>query len=187
MKFSLNIAIGLGFIGAAALAFMTSPAYASVVGNREVNGGTRPRSVRNNNPGNIVHGETWQGETIGDDPVFETFQNEDFGARAMLMNMRTHHARGHNTIASMIGGWTATDVTSYTLRVSQIAGHGPSVAMLWNNPKWSEVAYAMAIVEAGGEYFPKALFYKWWVSSLNGATPSTGGQRVLNPKTSGAN
>jgi hypothetical protein len=59
--------------------------------------------------------------------------------------------------------------------------------MLWSNPIWAKVAYAMAIVEAGGEYFPYSLFYKWWAASQVAGTvaaPPTS-QSVLNPKTSG--
>ena len=41
------------------------------------------RGFRNNNPGNIRHGNDWNGETNGNDASFETFVSVEYGIRAI--------------------------------------------------------------------------------------------------------
>lgn len=43
-----------------------------------------PRGLRNNNPGNIRHGNDWKGEKVGTDAAFETFTSVEYGIRAIF-------------------------------------------------------------------------------------------------------
>ena len=65
-----------------------------------------PRGIRNNNPGNIRHGQNWQGlnpEGRNIDPAFCVFKSPVFGIRALakvLMNYEKIH--GLNTVRQII-------------------------------------------------------------------------------------
>ena len=65
-----------------------------------------PRGIRNNNPGNIRHGQNWQGlnpEGRNIDPAFCVFKSPVFGIRALakvLMNYKKIH--GLNTVRQII-------------------------------------------------------------------------------------
>ena len=65
-----------------------------------------PRGIRNNNPGNIRHGQNWQGlnpDGRNIDPVFCVFKSPVFGIRALakvLMNYKKIH--GLNTVRQII-------------------------------------------------------------------------------------
>lgn len=48
------------------------------------------RGFRNNNPGNIRHGNDWRGETNGTDTDFETFTSLDYGIRAIFKLVQTY-------------------------------------------------------------------------------------------------
>lgn len=69
---------------------------------------SRPRGIRNNNPGNIRQGSTrWDGESEVDlDPEFEEFETPEMGIRAMariLTNYQTRH--GLSTLRQIIERW----------------------------------------------------------------------------------
>lgn len=49
-----------------------------------------PRGLRNNNPGNIRHGNDWKGEKVGDDKAFETFTSVEYGIRAIYKLLQTY-------------------------------------------------------------------------------------------------
>ena len=65
-----------------------------------------PRGIRNNNPGNIRHGQNWQGlnpDGRNIDPAFCVFKSPVFGIRALakvLMNYKKIH--GLNTVRQII-------------------------------------------------------------------------------------
>lgn len=50
---------------------------------------TDTRGFRNNNPGNIRHGNNWQGEKPGNDSQFETFVSVEYGIRAIHVLLDT--------------------------------------------------------------------------------------------------
>jgi len=67
---------------------------------------TAARGLRNNNPGNIRHGEKWQG--LADeqtDPAFCTFKSPQFGIRAMCRILLTYKQRGLTTVDMIINRW----------------------------------------------------------------------------------
>lgn len=66
-----------------------------------------PRGIRNHNPGNIRHGDDWQGlRDTQTDKNFCQFVSPEFGIRALarvLMNYEKKH--GLNTVRGIIGRW----------------------------------------------------------------------------------
>lgn len=54
-----------------------------------------PRGLRNNNPGNIRHGNDWKGEKQGGDSAFETFTSVEYGIRAIFKLIDTY-IKKHN-------------------------------------------------------------------------------------------
>lgn len=66
-----------------------------------------PRGIRNNNPGNIRHGDSWQGLALNQsDSDFCVFTSPEYGIRAMariIINYRKRH--GISTIHGIISRW----------------------------------------------------------------------------------
>ena len=88
-----------------------------------------PRGERNNNPGNIRHGEPWQGlSTIQEDANFATFTSSFFGIRALcrtLLNYQMKH--GKKTIEQILFRWAPpveNDTDAYIEAVSKEVGIG---------------------------------------------------------------
>lgn len=62
------------------------------------------RGIRNNNPGNLRHGEDWLGlAPVQDDQNFCTFTEMHFGVRALLKTLRTYVENGKSRL-----GWGIT-------------------------------------------------------------------------------
>ncbi len=61
------------------------------------------RGFKNNNPGNLRHGNDWKGEAKGDDKAFETFASVEYGIRA-LYKLITNYSDKYdlNTIENII-------------------------------------------------------------------------------------
>ena len=68
-----------------------------------------PRNLRLNNPGNIRHGQPWQGQADDQpDPAFVKFKSPAWGIRAMVKIWRTYKRRdsdGKLTVAELVGQW----------------------------------------------------------------------------------
>lgn len=83
-----------------------------------------PRGIRNNNPGNIRHGESWRGLALEQtDPDFCVFTAPEYGIRAMariLLNYQKKH--GIRTIDGIISRWAPpaeNNTRSYITAVSR--------------------------------------------------------------------
>lgn len=64
------------------------------------------RGLRNNNPGNIRHGNSWKGEVVGDDKAFESFEFVEFGIRAIYVLMNTYRTKYKSfTVQDIIQRW----------------------------------------------------------------------------------
>jgi hypothetical protein len=64
---------------------------------------TNTRGFKNNNPGNIRHGNDWQGETKGSDTAFESFVSVEFGIRAIFKLINNFSSKYKlNTIEEII-------------------------------------------------------------------------------------
>ena len=65
-----------------------------------------PRGIRNNNPGNIRHGDNWQGmKKTQTDKSFVQFVSPEYGIRAMVKVLRSYRARGVVTLEDIIQTW----------------------------------------------------------------------------------
>lgn len=89
-----------------------------------------PRGIRNNNPGNIRHGDSWKGLTPEQpDPDFCTFSTPEYGIRAMgviLLNYQRKH--GLKTIRQIITRWappSENDTDAYVTHVADRLGVRP--------------------------------------------------------------
>lgn len=88
------------------------------------------RGIRNNNPGNIRHGEAWQGRADPQtDPDFVQFVSADYGIRAMTKVLLTYSERyGLNTVRGIITRWAPpveNNTESYINSVAKRLGVDP--------------------------------------------------------------
>ncbi len=65
------------------------------------------RGIRNHNPGNIRHGDKWQGlSDTQTDKSFCQFVSPEYGIRAMLKILRNYERKyGLNTVRQLITRW----------------------------------------------------------------------------------
>ena len=89
-----------------------------------------PRGLRNFNPGNIRHGQPWQGRAKDQlDPDFVTFQSFAWGIRAMARTLITYQdTHGLATIRAIIGRWAPpneNDTEAYIRAVARKIGVTP--------------------------------------------------------------
>lgn len=85
------------------------------------------RGIRNHNPGNIEHGDPWQG--LADeqpDPRFCTFKSPKWGIRAMARVLITYQDKhGLNTVRDIISRWAPApenNVDAYVKSVCDRSG-----------------------------------------------------------------
>ena len=95
-----------------------------------------PRGIRNNNPGNIRHGQNWQGlnpDGRNIDPAFCVFKSPVFGIRALakvLMNYKKIH--GLNTVRQIISRYAPPNenqTKAYIQTVAQQIGVYPDTVI----------------------------------------------------------
>ena len=95
-----------------------------------------PRGIRNHNPGNIRHGQNWQGlnpEGRNIDPAFCVFKSPVFGIRALakvLMNYKKIH--GLNTVRQIISRYAPPNenqTKAYIQTVAQQIGVYPDTVI----------------------------------------------------------
>jgi uncharacterized protein (DUF1810 family) len=90
--------------------------------------GTKPRGLRNNNPGNIIWNSVnnWNGQTGRDDGGYAIFDKPENGIRAMNKTLNTYATTGRNTARKIIESWTSGDPaaiqSNYMLKVEQLTG-----------------------------------------------------------------
>lgn len=65
-----------------------------------------PRGIRNNNPGNIRHGDKWLGlAPTQTDKSFAQFISPEYGIRAMAKILMSYQRRGVVTLGDIISTW----------------------------------------------------------------------------------
>lgn len=119
-----------------------------------------PRSVRNNNPGNIEKsGIKWQGQVEGGDSRFVTFATYEDGLRAMQQNLLAYQSKhGLNTVDAIIRRWAPAkengeeSTKNYVSTVARTLGVAPNAPIDLKDPTtMAAMTQAMANVEAGGQ------------------------------------
>lgn len=89
-----------------------------------------PRGIRNKNPGNIRHGQKWQGLAEDQpDPSFATFKTPEWGIRAIAKILLTYEKRKLNTVQKIIGTWAPpneNDTDAYVNAVAKSLGVKPN-------------------------------------------------------------
>ena len=84
-----------------------------------------PRGIRNNNPGNIRHGDKWRGLAGKQtDASFCVFKAPEWGLRALVKILRNYQTKhGLKTVESIINRFAPqieNDTSSYILSVCQV-------------------------------------------------------------------
>ncbi len=89
-----------------------------------------PRGIRNNNPGNIRHGENWRGLAREQtDPAFCVFTSPVYGIRAMgriLLNYQRLY--GLKTVREIVSRWappSENDTDAYVAHAAEALGVQP--------------------------------------------------------------
>lgn len=98
-----------------------------------------PRGIRNNNPGNLRHGDDWQGLSDRQpDTAFCTFDDPVYGLRAMMRTLLSYRNKhGLRTIRQAIGRWAPpneNDTDAYVQTVARRCGVDPDAAVNWSEP-----------------------------------------------------
>ena len=95
--------------------------------------GATPRGIRNNNPGNIKHGDTWKGEIKSTDRTFEQFKDAEHGIRAIGVLLRTYNTKYNlDTIDGIISRWapkSENQTQNYINFVSKQLGVRPTTKL----------------------------------------------------------
>lgn len=86
-----------------------------------------PRGIRNNNPGNIRHGNDWRGLSEEQpDQAFCTFTAPEYGLRAIVVILRNYERKhGLRTVGEIINRWAPpneNDTTGYAEHVARRLG-----------------------------------------------------------------
>lgn len=85
----------------------------------------KPRGIRNNNPGNIRHGQNWQGLNLKGreiDPAFCVFKEPKYGIRALakvLMNYKKIH--GLKTVRQIISRYAPPNENQTNAYIKTVA------------------------------------------------------------------
>ncbi len=98
-----------------------------------------PRGERNNNPGNILRGETqWRGEVVGNDPRYASFETPEAGIRAMAKTLDTYSTKyGLDTVQGIIARWapsTENPTGAYIKTVATALGVKPDQPLDLKDP-----------------------------------------------------
>lgn len=112
----------------------TISAEISTVENYQYSQPSNPRGIRNNNPGNIRHGDNWRGMTASQpDADFITFKAPEYGIRAMGKLLGNYQSLyGLNTVAKIIDRWAPpneNNTGAYANHVAQQLGVGVNEAI----------------------------------------------------------
>jgi hypothetical protein len=125
-----------------------------------------PRSVRNNNPGNIERTNiAWEGLATPEEMTpeqrketrFSVFAGPEWGFRALARDLHSKWARGLDTIRKIISVYAPpgeNDTEAYVQAVSDMMEASPDQPLaLGNASQLAALARAIAVHEAGGWFF----------------------------------
>jgi hypothetical protein len=116
---------------------------------------SKPRGIRNCNPGNIRKTDTkWKGEVPGGDGAFETFVSMPYGYRALIKLMQNYQ-RNHRlkSIRQLISRWAPSsenNTEAYIATVARETGFGRDQSIDMKDRRTAMLmAAAISFVENG--------------------------------------
>ncbi|MBC8953246.1 structural protein [Xenorhabdus sp. PB62.4] len=121
------------------------------------------RGIRNHNPGNIRHGDKWQGlRDIQTDKSFCQFVAPEYGIRAMLKILRNYERKyGLNTIRQIISRWAPpneNNTEAYIAYVCKVVGVPSSIVIdVENVNTMSKLVKAIIQMENGQQPYSDAV------------------------------
>ncbi|MBD2797718.1 structural protein [Xenorhabdus sp. 18] len=124
------------------------------------------RGIRNNNPGNIRHGDKWQGLCSRQtDKSFCQFQAPEYGIRAMFVILRNYvKLYGDKTIRQFISRWAPkieNDTEAYINYVSRTTDIASDAVIDVNHQEtMTALVKAMIRMENGKQPYSEATFEK---------------------------
>lgn len=83
----------------------------------------KPRGIRNDNPGNIRHGQKWQGmRDEQTDAEFVQFVSPEYGIRALAKTLLTYQSKHRlRTVAQIIARWAPPSENNTAAYVAAVA------------------------------------------------------------------
>jgi hypothetical protein len=84
---------------------------------------TQTRGERNNNPGNIRHGDKWRGMADDQpDASFIKFKTPEYGIRAIAITLLTYYNRyGLNTVRAIVSRWAPPNENNTESYINAVA------------------------------------------------------------------
>ncbi|MCC4600297.1 structural protein P5 [Xanthomonas melonis] len=131
---------------------------------------SRPRGVRNNNPGNIDRTSTvWQGEdrsasALARESRFAVFDTPEYGFRALVKTLLTYQRKhGLRTVRGIINRWAPpveNDTGAYARQVATALGVDVDQRINVEAPATAfQLAKAIAKHENGGNFWGDAVIW----------------------------
>jgi hypothetical protein len=114
-----------------------------------------PRGLRDNNPGDIRAGDTWQGMVATDPDGFVIFQTIAWGIRAMATDLLNKINKGENTITAIISIYappSENDTPAYIAAVSSDMGIDPDTPLPMDEATFHQLIRAIMNHELGENY-----------------------------------
>lgn len=136
--------------------------------------GSKPRGIRNNNPGNIeIAGNNWQGkipESQNTDGRFEQFTAYVYGVRAMIKLIRDSYIQkqGRNTIWKILEKYAPShenNTQAYAAQVASRVGIASNEPLPTDRHTMRKLIQAMARVENGTDAISDDMFNLAWSKS----------------------
>ena len=113
-----------------------------------------PLGLRNNNPGNLRVGDTWQG-MVGENQGFVVFENIGWGIRALGIDLSTKIKNGYNTIELIIFRYappSENDTLAYIASVVEFTGLSQNRELTADQNTLKRLIRAIMNVELGSGY-----------------------------------
>jgi len=151
MKDLEKIALALGL-----LALLPKRASAPDVMRSYLGQSGLPLGIRNNNPGNLIGAEKWQGLARENTaPDFYQFKAWFWGLRALLKTLKTYyHRHGLNTLYKVFdryapAGHGGNDPKAYAEQVGHMAGLDPGRPFSWDYSTIAGIVRGIVRIENG--------------------------------------
>lgn len=128
------------------------------------------RGIRNNNPGNIRHGDAWQGMAAEQpDSEFVRFVSPEYGIRAMVKVLASYRRRGLVSVRQIINTWAppvgqdskgnryTQNSDAYVAHVARVLQVEPDQAITWTAAGLSQLVAAIIQHENGSQPYDLAV------------------------------